>query len=244
MNILQTVCTDCLPTTVGESMRGFRWMFLACTLWAGVVSASPPNPVRGAEFQVLGNPMPVRAAEKKVEVIEFFMYHCPACNAMEPALQDWLKKMGDKVEFRRIHLPYYGETDPEARMFLTLEALGMDKEMHARLLITWHVQRKRLRSDQDNLSWAVTHGIDQKTFLDAYNSFSVLSMMKRLPRLVESYGVTSTPTFVIDGRYVTQTSMVVEANPKLTNDEVLPAAFQVMEVLVERVAKEKQSKQK
>jgi thiol:disulfide interchange protein DsbA len=41
---------------------------------------------------------------KKVEVLEVFMYHCPHCNALDAPLADWVKKQGDKIVFRRMHL--------------------------------------------------------------------------------------------------------------------------------------------
>ena len=58
----------------------------------------------GAEYTTLKTPQPVQAQGKKVEVIEFFMYHCPACYALEPAMLEWVKKQGDNISFRRIHI--------------------------------------------------------------------------------------------------------------------------------------------
>lgn len=88
-------------------MRLFRTAALAAALLsAGVAFASPSVPRNGAEYQTLSSAMPVAPAGKKVEVIEFFMYHCPACNALEPSLAAWVKKQGDTINFRRIHMPH------------------------------------------------------------------------------------------------------------------------------------------
>jgi thiol:disulfide interchange protein DsbA len=109
--------------------------------------ASPTAPRNGAEYTTLKTPQPVQAEGKKVEVIEFFMYHCPACYALEPAMLAWVKKQGDSIVFRRIHLPLTGANDPEAHLFLTLEAMKLEESLHAKILSTWHVERRRLKSD-------------------------------------------------------------------------------------------------
>ena len=34
----------------------------------------------------------------KIEVIEFFWYGCPHCNALEPAIVDWVKRLPADVQ--------------------------------------------------------------------------------------------------------------------------------------------------
>jgi hypothetical protein len=40
-------------------------------------------------------------AGKKIEVAEFFWYECPHCNAFEPLLEPWARKLPADVAFRR-----------------------------------------------------------------------------------------------------------------------------------------------
>ena len=80
---------------------------------------------------------------------------------------------------------------------------------------TWHVERKRLASDRDNLDWALKNGLDKTTFEGAYQSFGVQTRLKNLPRLAAGYQVDSTPTLIVGGRYLTNPSMVAGANPGL-----------------------------
>lgn len=203
--------------------------------------ASPAKPLAGVEYIQLPAPMPVRAAAGKIEVIEFFMYHCPACNALEAELMAWVKKMGDKIEFRRFHLPYHGVNDPEAHLFVTLEAMGLDRKLHQKVLDAWHVERKRLRTDDDNVAFVVANGIDRQKFLDVYNSFSVQATMRRLPRTLDQYAVQYTPSFVIDGRFLTSPSMIAQANLNLAKDDVHPASFTAMEALIDLAIRSKKA---
>jgi thiol:disulfide interchange protein DsbA len=211
---------------------------VAGATFAGAAGASPAVPRDGAEYRTLASPVSPQAQGKKVEVIEFFMYHCPACNMLEPGLAAWVKKQGDAIQFRRIHVPHTGAADPEAHLFLTLEAMKLDDSMHGKVLNTWHVERKRLKTDEDNLDWAVKNGLDKAQFQSAYNSFGVLTRLRNLEKLVGSYRVDGTPTVVINGRYLTSPSIVSESNPNLPRPSVEAAAFQVMDALVLKAQQE------
>ncbi len=127
----------------------------------------------------LSTPQPVQAVGKKVEVVEFFAYHCPACYALEPGLNEWVKKKGDKINFRRIHLPFQGAADPEAHLFLTLEAMGKEAEMHPKILNAVHVQRIRLMTDAQIIDWVAKNGIDKAKFMETWNSFGVMTKLRR-----------------------------------------------------------------
>jgi len=59
-------------------MRSLRFALIAATMVASTAFASPADPKNGVDYQTLTAPQPVQAAGKKVEVIEFFAYHCPA----------------------------------------------------------------------------------------------------------------------------------------------------------------------
>lgn len=212
---------------------------LAAALLAGSTLASPAAPRNGSDYLTLQTPQPLEASGKKVEVVEFFMYHCPACNSLEPTLLAWVKKNSDKVSFRRVHIPRQRENDPEARLYLTLSAMGIEEAMHAKVLQTWHVDHQRLTSDADNLAWAVQNGIDRARFLDTYNSFGTATRLRGLQRYVINYQVDSTPTMVVEGRYLTTPAMVGAANPGLPPEQIYNATLQVVDALVAKAAASK-----
>lgn len=206
---------------------------------AGPASASPANPQPGVDYLVLEQPQPVQAAGKQVEVIEFFMYHCPVCNALEPGFEDWVKKQGQRILVRRIHMPYTGASDPEAHLFLTLEALGKLDEMHGKVFDAVHRQRIRLNQDGPIIDWVSNNGIERARFLGAWNSFGVQARLRGLGRVIDSYKVESVPTIVVDGKYVTSPSMA-RASIKSTNpQEMFQATLQIVDALVAKAAASK-----
>ena len=220
-------------------MRFMRFALIAAALAAGFANASPTDPRNGAEFTTLATPQATQAVGKKVEVIEFFAYHCGACNAFEPTLVNWAKKQADNIVMRRIPLPFQGPSDPEARLYLTLEAMGKLGEYHHRVFRAVHVERKRLMKDDDIIAWAAANGLDKAKFLEAWNSFGVQTRLKRLPQMVEAYKVSGTPTVIIDGKYLVSPDAVRKANNIQDVGQLMTATGQVLDALVSKAAASK-----
>ena len=222
-----------------RSLRSLRFALVAAALVAGFANASPTNPVNGAEYTTLATPQPTQTVGKKVEVVEFFAYHCPACNALEPTLNAWIKKQGDNVVVRRIHLPFQGPADPEAHLLLTLDAMGKLEEYHGRVFRAVHVERKRLMKDEDIIAWATSNGLDKAKFMAAWNSFGVTTKLRRLSQQAEAYKVSGTPTIIIDGKYVTSPATVSQASKIQDMNQLMTATTHVMDALVAKAAASK-----
>jgi thiol:disulfide interchange protein DsbA len=221
-------------------MRSLRFALLAASLVVSTAFASPTDPKQGAEYTVLATPQPSQTAGKKVEVIEFFMYHCPHCNALEPMLEQWVKKQDGNIIFKRIHMPFSGASDPEAHLFLTLEAMGKAEEYQPKVFKAWHVERQRLNTDAAIQEWAVKSGLDRAKFLDTWNSFGVMTKLRRLPAIVGSnYKVDSVPTIIVDGKYVTSPAQVDSAVHASSEAQLFQATLQVADALIEKAQKSK-----
>jgi len=220
-------------------MRSLRFALLATALVASTAFASPTDPKSGVEYVTLAQPQPVQTTGKKVEVIEFFMYHCPHCNALEPQLEQWIKKQGDNIQFKRVHLPFSGPNDPEAHLYLTLEALGKAEEFQTKVFKAWHVDHLRLNTDAAIIDWVAKNGIDRNKFLEAWNSFGVTTKLRRLPQITNDYKVDGVPTLIVDGKYQTSPSIVYNSVKSGSEPVLFGATLQVMDALVAKAAKSK-----
>jgi len=220
-------------------MRSLRFALLAAALAAGTAFASPTDPKNGVEYITLPQPQAVQAVGKKVEVIEFFMYHCPHCNALEPQFEQWVKKQGDNIVVRRVHIPSQGASDPEAHLYLTLEALGKLEQMHAKVFKAMHVDRVRLTKDDTIIDWVSKNGIDRATFLNAWNSFGVNTKLRQLAKITAAYGIDSAPALVIDGRYMTSPATVGAKFAPRDRAALFDATLQVATALVDKAAQSK-----
>ena len=207
-------------------MRFLRLMLAATALLAFTAARAA-----GPGYQTLSSPVRTDSG-KKVEVIEFFMYTCPHCNALEPALAEWVKKQGDRIVFKRLHFAQ-SPADPLAHAYVTLEAMGQTEQVHAKIFRAIHTDRERIyRSDQLIEDFLVKNGIDKAKYEQYFNSFAVQTKMKRLASTIAQYKVESAPTLVVDGRYVTSPSI---AGAPGTSE--LQAGLQTLAVLDQLVAK-------
>jgi thiol:disulfide interchange protein DsbA len=221
-----------------------RLALAAIGLMSTLAFASPADPRNGAEFVTLPARQAVQATGDKVEVVEFFMFHCPFCFGLEPELAAWVKKQGNAIQFRRVHLPYTGPSDPEAHLFLTLQAMGKVDAMFPKVLHAVHVERIRLAKDDAILDWVVKNGIDKAEFLSAWNSFGVTTGMRKLARSISDYRVDSAPMLVVNGRYLTSPAQASSRSADQSQDAANKAAIVVLDALVTKSRAENTAVQK
>jgi len=207
-------------------------------LAVGLAAALPAlshaaEPQAGRDFGELRSPQPVDAGNK-VEVIEFFAYYCPHCHAFEPQLEAWVKKQGDNIVFRRVHVENGAAVLPQERLFYTLEAMGLLDRYHAKVFEAMHVQNLRLRSDEEVFDWVAQNGIDRAKFVEAYGSFGIRAKLSRVAAKMNAYEVDHWPMVVVDGRWVTSPSRAAGLAPNGNEAQKQQAALQVMDTLVER----------
>ncbi|MRV73265.1 thioredoxin domain-containing protein [Duganella sp. FT92W] len=201
-------------------------------------AASPQNPVNGTEYATLPVAQPVPAG-KKIEVLEFFAYWCPHCNAFEPLLADWVKKQGDNVVLRRIHVPKSDLTLPQQKLFFTLEAMGAAEQNQAKVFYAMHVQRERFTKDEQVFDWVAKNGFDRKKFIATYRSLPVQNRVKQADKAMTDYGIDTWPTVVIDGRYKTSPQLASTTLGDEPEIEYHKAALTVMNHLVAKAKAEK-----
>lgn len=222
-------------------MRFMKW--LAGALMLGVVAmaaASPADPKNGVEYRVLASAQPVDSG-KKVEVLEFFDYACPHCNAFDPDLTAWVKKQGDNIVFKRMHISRQGTDLPQQKMYFTLIAMGlMNDAMHSKIFQEMHVNRNRMNRDEMVFDFIAKQGIDRQKFIDTYRGFGVGGSVRRASSMMDAYTVDSWPLIAIDGKYITSPTMANEGSKSATSEAQLHAqALQVMDLLVAKAKAEK-----
>ena len=188
-------------------------------------------------YAVLDSTQPTDAG-KKVEVIEFFGYSCPHCNAFDPGLAEWVKKNSDKIVFKRIPVGFRPEWVPHQKLYFALEAMGKTEEIHPKVFKTIHVERQPLNSDDAVINFAVKQGLDKQKFVDAYNSFAVQSKVKRSAQVAATYKAAQVPLIIIDGRYVTSPAHAGEMVGNNKSElELQTVALKVMDDLVAKSKK-------
>ncbi len=187
---------------------------------------SQGTPVEGTQFTKIDPPVPTQA-QGKVEVLEFFSYACPHCNAFEPTLDAWAKKLPADVVFRRVPVPFLMNAETFQRTYYALESLGMVDAMQRKVFAAVHVERMRLDSPNDVAALVAKNGGDGAKFLDAMKSFGVATGVTRAKKMTADYKIDSVPTIAVQGRFVTSPSLAGSAE----------RALQVADFLIQRARK-------
>lgn len=172
---------------------------------AGPLWAQGGAPVEGTDFKRVAQPVAV--PEGKVDVVEFFGYWCQHCNAFEPALDAWVRKLPAHVTFRRLPIAFNAAHEPMQRLYFAIEALGLVDSLHRKVFAAVHVGRQRLDKEADIAAWAESVGADGPKILDAMKSFSVATKVRQARQLAEAYKIDGVPTLGIQGRYMTSPSI-------------------------------------
>ncbi len=195
----------------------------ASALLPSLGQAQGAKPQAGTDYQIVDPRAAVEAPAGKVEVVEFFWYSCPHCNAFEPALEAWVKKLPKDIAFRRVPVAFKDSFAPQQRLYYALEAMGLVDKMHAKVFAAIHVEKINISKGDQIIDWIGKQGVDKAKFAEQYNSFSVVTKVSRATQLQNAYKVEGVPALGVAGRFYTDGSMARSMERALQVVELLAA---------------------
>lgn len=172
------------------------------------LSAAPALALEeGIDYVIAPDAAPVPAREAPIRVTEFFNLSCPACNSWQGPVHDWLEEVPEGVTWALSPVPFSRWNGLYARAYFVLEAFGKAGELGT-FYRAYHTERKLLNSEGRIAEWmSEQYGIDEDKAEDAFGSFGVDAKMRRTQRMVEKFGIRSTPTFMVADRYILSPGM-------------------------------------
>ena len=195
-----------------------------------VAGASAQALEEGKSYIRLKNPQPVETGNK-IEVIEFFSYGCPHCSHLEPELEPWIKSMPPDVAFRRVPVLFNPSWVTLAKIYYTLDALGVEARLTPEVFQAIHEKNTNLSNEKTFLDWIATKGVDRKKAEDMMASFAIAGKVNKAKSQAQAYQIQSVPTVVVDGKFVT-------APDKVGTHAAMPGAINAL------VAKARAERQK
>lgn len=157
----------------------------------------------GRDYIVLETPI---ETTDKPKVIEFFWFGCPHCNALRPAVNDWLKD-GFPADAEFEFIPAYIDSEMwqrPARAYYTMKALKLDLfDAYFEEIFTER-NRGMVGSDSEVKAFFVRNGVSPEDFDKAWNSFDVKQQLQRAENLFNKSGLDGVPAFVVNGKYIVQ----------------------------------------
>ncbi|MFM1992036.1 MAG: hypothetical protein RJA99_4993 [Pseudomonadota bacterium] len=186
--------------------RLLRGLVAAGALAAGACAAPPrPGnpPEEGFEFRAVREPRPPEVTAGRLEVLEFFWYGCPHCNAFEPLITSWRGRLPRDVVVRKVHAALAPRWAVHQRLFFALRSLGADETMDARVFRAIHVDGLPLDSREAAADLVASAGVSRAAFLAAWEASGVDDAIRHADALVRASGIEGVPALVVQGRWVT-----------------------------------------
>jgi thiol:disulfide interchange protein DsbA len=136
---------------------------------------------------------------------------------MDPILNEWVKKLPKDVYFKRVPAIPRPEWAPMARAFYAMETLGVSEKLHTSIFDAVHKDKTLNPADEKAiLEWVtLKSGLDRKKVEEAFNSFSMNASLNRAAQMFRAAGATGVPSLVIDGKYITSSTMAGGNNEAL-----------------------------
>jgi thiol:disulfide interchange protein DsbA len=170
-----------------------------------------PAPVAGAlqpeDYDVIDGGKPYGAAPGQIEVVEFFNYICPACNAFEPLMQAWKATLPADVRIVYVPADFRPDFEVYARAYYAADLLGIATKTHAAVYEAVHSTHTlpgegRLPDVEVIAAFYAKHGVTAQGFLDAMSSFAVNTRMSQGRQYEAQSKLASTPSLLVNGRYM------------------------------------------
>lgn len=161
-------------------------------------------------------PAQAPASDGKIVVTEAFSYACPACNAFRAIADDIRKALPANAEMQYLPASFIAAEDWPVfqRAFLTARALDLvDKTHNAMFDAVWssgelatsdpvtHRPKNPLPTIEDVAQFYAKYGVSADQFVATANSFAINTQMKRADAQIKAYGIDSTPTLIVNGKY-------------------------------------------
>ena len=187
------------------------------TLAAALLLASC-SALAGGDFLRITPPLAVQS--KKLELVEFFYYGCPQCDALEPFLNDWASH---HPEVDLVRVPAFKRAWlPLARAYYALAALDQEARLRSRIFEAIHDEGIDLDDEATLFDWLKGQGVDMARFKMLYHSIDVARKVRDAARMADRIGITGVPSLVVDGKYIVQGDL---ARGQLL-DELMDMAWQ------------------
>jgi thiol:disulfide interchange protein DsbA len=189
---------------------------VASTIAAATPSASaqPAGPTiwqPGVNYTLIVPAQPTSVPAGQIEVLEFFWYACPHCYDLDPLVEAWRKTKPAYVTFTRVPVTWSPGHRDLARLFYTLQTLGKLDQLHSDVFKEIHVNGNPLvaqdgdeaETERMQTAFVKKEGISEDAFKKAYHSFAVDADLQKADALVQRYRIDGVPTFVVNGKYLT-----------------------------------------
>lgn len=191
------------PAYVNPQRRRFGLWAAALLLLPGPAAAV--DLMEDVDYRVI--PQQPLADPARIEVVEFFYYGCRWCDEAEPYVRQWVERKPADVAFRLQPALRNTRWVTLTKAFYVVEAEGKLGALHGELFRAYHRDEINLEDEAVLTDWLVEHGLKRARVEALLTSPEVMAKVEAARIATYAYEVDSTPSVVVDGRYLTSSGM-------------------------------------
>ncbi|HEY4974922.1 MAG TPA: thiol:disulfide interchange protein DsbA/DsbL [Steroidobacteraceae bacterium] len=173
--------------------------------------------VAGVHYFPINPAQPTGLPVGKIQVTEIFSYACPGCNRFYPIADRLQASLAPNVVMD--YLPASFRPDEDWPMFqrayLAAKEMGIDKRTHDAMfdavwksgeLAVYDPATQRPKRPAPTIAdaarfYAQAAGVKPDAFIATASSFGVEVRIKQAEELIRNYGISVTPSIVVNGKY-------------------------------------------
>lgn len=203
-------------------------IFLALSLFftASLPGQASVSLTEGEQYTKLTTPV-----KDAPPVVEFFSFYCPPCSNFNSPFQvskNIEEKLPEGVKVEKYHSSFMGAMGKQlTEAWSVAKALGVESKVEGPLFEA--VQKHRSIKNEDDIKAVfVLAGVDAGEFDAARNSFMVKTLTARQEKAAEEFGLTGTPAFYVNGKYLIKNNGMKDTSTEGYGKEFADIVHQLM----------------
>jgi len=144
----------------------------------------------------------------KIVIYEFFWYGCPHCFNIEPTIVKIESNLNQDTVLIKLPLALKESWVNHAKAFFSMQQMNIDNNLHSKIFEEIHINGNRLDTKSALVDFIDSEGFDGSSFSKNFDSFGTEIRIKKANKLARQYQITSVPTIIINGKYLTSGSFV------------------------------------
>ena len=173
--------------------------------------------VAGVHYVVINPAQPTGLPPGKIQVTEVFSYACAGCNRFYPVADRLQASLPANVVMDFLPASFRPDEDWPMfqRAYLAAKEMGIDKRTHDAMfdavwksgeLAVFDPTTQRAKRPAPTISdaarfYAQVAGVKAEAFIASAASFAVDVRIKQADELIRTYGISETPSIVVNGKY-------------------------------------------
>lgn len=172
----------------------------------------------GTNFTEYSKAQRVSTPPGQVEVTEAFWYGCGVCYSLEPQVEAWNKAKPEYIKLRRLPVVWNEVTREDARLYYTIEGLGLVDTLHPAVFREIHTKNRPFTvvrggtvdlpaTEKAARDFLLANGVSAEDFAKHYRTFSTENKLRQAATLTRDYAFVHTPMIAVHGKYQTDIKM-------------------------------------